>query len=89
MAAAHPRVAGSLRASSLNRALLARGGTSWRRTGIGDRRSSISPGAADQRRATVDGAQGDPPGVAAFKQAIAAADGVLMATPEYNHGVPG
>jgi chromate reductase len=34
-------------------------------------------------------AAGDPPGVAAFKQAIAAADGVLMATPEYNHGVPG
>eukprot|EP01136_Pigoraptor_vietnamica_P039926 Opistho-1_new@11258 len=34
-------------------------------------------------------AQGDPPGVAAFKRAIAAADGVLIATPEYNHGVPG
>lgn len=33
-------------------------------------------------------AQGDPPGVAAFKQAISAADGVLMVTPEYNHGVP-
>lgn len=34
-------------------------------------------------------AAGDPPGVAAFKAAIRAADGVLMATPEYNHGVPG
>ena len=34
-------------------------------------------------------AQGDPPGVVAFKAAIAAADGVLMVTPEYNHGVPG
>ncbi|MBL8531008.1 MAG: NAD(P)H-dependent oxidoreductase [Hyphomonadaceae bacterium] len=34
-------------------------------------------------------AQGDPPGVVAFKQAIAAADGVLFVTPEYNHGVPG
>jgi chromate reductase len=34
-------------------------------------------------------AAGDPPGVARFKQAIRAADGVLMATPEYNHGVPG
>jgi chromate reductase, NAD(P)H dehydrogenase (quinone) len=32
---------------------------------------------------------GDPPGVARFKQAIRDADGVLMATPEYNHGVPG
>ncbi|UPT61765.1 MAG: NAD(P)H-dependent oxidoreductase [Hyphomonadaceae bacterium JAD_PAG50586_4] len=34
-------------------------------------------------------AQGDPLGVTAFKHAIAAADGVLIATPEYNHGVPG
>lgn len=34
-------------------------------------------------------AEGDPEGVARFKQAIRAADGVLMATPEYNHGVPG
>lgn len=34
-------------------------------------------------------AQGDPEGVARFKQAIRAADGVLIATPEYNHGVPG
>jgi chromate reductase len=34
-------------------------------------------------------AEGDPPAVAQFKQAIVAADGVLMATPEYNHGVPG
>ncbi|MCW1427557.1 NADPH-dependent FMN reductase [Novosphingobium sp. JCM 18896] len=32
---------------------------------------------------------GDPEGVVRFKQAIAAADGVIMATPEYNHGVPG
>lgn len=34
-------------------------------------------------------AVGDPPAVAAFKQAIRAADAVLMVTPEYNHGVPG
>jgi chromate reductase len=34
-------------------------------------------------------AEGDPDGVARLKQAIRAADGVLMATPEYNHGVPG
>lgn len=33
-------------------------------------------------------AQGDPEGVADLKNAIRAADGVLMATPEYNHGVP-
>jgi chromate reductase len=34
-------------------------------------------------------AAGEPLGVAAFKQAIRDADAVLMATPEYNHGVPG
>ena len=34
-------------------------------------------------------AEGDPEGVAAFKAAIRRADGVLMVTPEYNHGVPG
>lgn len=34
-------------------------------------------------------AEGDPPPVAAFKQAIRGAHGLLIATPEYNHGVPG
>jgi chromate reductase len=34
-------------------------------------------------------AAGDPPGVVALKQTVGAADGVLFATPEYNHGVPG
>ncbi len=33
-------------------------------------------------------AAGDPPAVAALRTAIRAADGVLMVTPEYNHGVP-
>jgi chromate reductase len=32
---------------------------------------------------------GDPPAVAAFKQAIAGADALLVATPEYNHCIPG
>jgi chromate reductase len=34
-------------------------------------------------------AQGDPPSVAAFKRAIREADALLIATPEYNHCVPG
>jgi chromate reductase len=34
-------------------------------------------------------ARGDPPAVAAFKAAIAAADALLVVTPEYNYGVPG
>jgi chromate reductase, NAD(P)H dehydrogenase (quinone) len=34
-------------------------------------------------------AAGEPEPVARFKQAIREADGLLIATPEYNHGVPG
>lgn len=77
--------AGSLRASSYNRALLA---------------AAIEAAPEDMALETFDlraiplydgdvEAAGDPEGVAAFKQAIRAADGVLMVTPEYNHGVPG
>ena len=32
---------------------------------------------------------GEPPAVVAFKQAMSDANGLLIATPEYNHGVPG
>lgn len=34
-------------------------------------------------------ADGDPPAVASFKAAIAEADALLIASPEYNHCVPG
>jgi chromate reductase len=34
-------------------------------------------------------AEGEPPAVVAFKRAIAAADALVIATPEYNHCVPG
>ena len=78
-------VAGSLRAGSFNRSLL---------------RAAVELAPHDMTIEVFDlavvplyngdvEAAGDPPGVAAFKQAIAAADGVLFATPEYNHGVPG
>ena len=78
-------VAGSLRAGSLNRALL-RAARERAPAGV-----TIEPfDLADVPLYNGDvEAAGDPPGVAAFKQAIAAADGVLFATPEYNHGVPG
>jgi chromate reductase len=32
---------------------------------------------------------GEPPAIVAFKRAIAQADAMLVATPEYNHGIPG
>ncbi len=36
-----------------------------------------------------EAANGLPPAVAALKDAVAAADGLLLATPEYNNGIPG
>lgn len=36
-----------------------------------------------------EAAQGIPEAVATLKEAIAAADGLLLATPEYNNGIPG
>jgi chromate reductase len=78
-------VAGSLRKGSLNRALL---------------RAAVKLAPAGMTIESFDlidvplyngdvEAAGDPPGVAAFKAAIRAADAVLFVTPEYNHGVPG
>jgi NAD(P)H-dependent FMN reductase len=39
--------------------------------------------------ADAEAANGLPPAVVRLKDAIAAADGLLLATPEYNNGVPG
>jgi len=78
-------VAGSLRSGSLNRSLL--------RAAVELAPEGLTIEVFDLIEVPLYNgdveAAGDPPGVAAFKQAIAAADGVLMATPEYNHGVPG
>ena len=37
----------------------------------------------------VEAAEGIPPVVATMKDAVAAADGLLLVTPEYNNGIPG
>lgn len=78
-------IAGSLRASSLNRALL------HAAVKLAPPEMTIEVfdlAAVPLYNGDVEAA-GDPPGVAHFKQAIVAAYGVLMATPEYNHGAPG
>lgn len=78
-------VAGSLRAGSLNRALI--------RAAAERAPANMQIDLFDLRVVPLyDGdveAEGDPESVAAFKSAIRASDGVLFATPEYNHGVPG
>lgn len=78
-------VAGSLRKGSLNRALLR---AAQRLAPEGLTLEVFDLAAVPLYDGDVEAA-GDPPGVAAFKQAIRDADGMLFATPEYNHGVPG
>lgn len=79
-------IAGSLRERSFNRALLraakelAPEGMEIR---IFDRMAEIPLFNEDVE------AHGDPEPVQALKRAIAGADALLIATPEYNHGVPG
>ena len=79
-------IAGSLRQGSYNRALLrtarelAPAGMEIR---IFDRMAEIQPFNQDVE------ASGDPEPVQALKRAIGEAGALLIATPEYNHGVPG
>jgi chromate reductase, NAD(P)H dehydrogenase (quinone) len=77
--------AGSLRRRSFNRALIAAAGE------VAPPGLSIEPveiGGLPFYDADLE-AEGDPPAVAEFKGAVAVADGVLIATPEYNDGIPG
>jgi chromate reductase, NAD(P)H dehydrogenase (quinone) len=77
--------AGSLRRRSFNRALI-------------EAARELAPTGMDIEPIEIGGlpfydadveAEGDPAPVAAYKEAIALADGVLIATPEYNDGIPG
>jgi chromate reductase len=77
--------AGSLRRGSLNRALL--------RAAVEVAPPSLritihELGELPLYNADVD-ASGPPPVVAALRDAVRASQGLLIATPEYNHGVPG
>ena len=78
-------IAGSLRRASYNRGLL-RAAVELAPSGI-----SVVPydlASLPMFNADVE-LNGDPAAVADFKRAIAAADALLIATPEYNHCVPG
>lgn len=79
-------IPGSLRAGSINAALL-------------QAAAGLMPAGSRLDIATINGIplydgdleakDGIPPPVAALKDRIAAADGLLLATPEYNNGIPG
>jgi chromate reductase len=78
-------IAGSLRRRSYNRALLRAAAE------MAPDSMTIEPieiGELPFYNADVEAA-GDPPGVIAFQKSVRAADGLLIATPEYNDGIPG
>jgi chromate reductase len=77
--------AGSLRQASYNRALI-RAARELAPEGMDI--EPIEIGGLPFYNADLE-AKGDPPSVAAYKGALEAADGVLIATPEYNDSIPG
>ena len=77
--------AGSLRRGSFNRALLR---AAQELAPEGMEIELIEIGELPFYNADVE-AQGDPPSVAAYKASLVGADGVVIATPEYNDGIPG
>jgi chromate reductase, NAD(P)H dehydrogenase (quinone) len=77
--------AGSLRHRSFNRALIA---TAQQLAPADLSIEIIEIGGLPFYNADVE-AVGDPPAVAEFKAAVQNADGLLIATPEYNDGIPG
>jgi chromate reductase len=77
--------AGSLRKGSYNRALIE---AAAEQAPEGMTVEPIEIGSLPFYNADVE-AKGDPPAVTTFKAALAAADGLLIATPEYNDGLPG
>ncbi|PYQ19004.1 MAG: hypothetical protein DMF79_13600, partial [Acidobacteria bacterium] len=78
-------VAGSLRKASYNRSLL-HAARDLAPPGMSLRTFELD--AIPLYNADVE-VVGDPGPVAAFKQAVREADALLVATPEYNYGVPG
>src|SRR5262249_35748741 len=78
-------IAGSLRQGSFNRALL--------RTAMEHAPGTVRITVQHLRPIPLYNgdveAQGIPEAVAELRHAVAAADGLLIATPEYNYGVPG
>ena len=78
-------IAGSLRRASYNRALLC----AAQQLAPPSLRIDIEElDDIPMFNADLDGV-GPPEGVARLRQAVQAADGLLLVTPEYNHGVPG
>ncbi len=79
-------MAGSLRVGSFNAALLRAAVTLMPQ---GSRLDTADIKGIPLYDGDIEAKQGIPPVVAALKDSIAAADGLLLATPEYNNAMPG
>jgi chromate reductase len=79
-------ISGSLRSASFNTALLRAAAALLPEDATLDLRTLHGIPLYD---ADLEASAGIPAAVAALKDAIAAADGVVLATPEYNNGIPG
>ena len=79
-------VVGSLRKDSINRRI-ARSMCAMRGDGLDC--AMVEIGDLPLYNQDYDGAPDEPPSYGRFRREIAAADGVLFCTPEYNRGVPG
>lgn len=78
--------AGSLRKASFNRSLIAAAAAAMPR---GSTLEVLSIDDFPIYDADIEADSGIPPAVALVKNRIAAADGLVIATPEYNGGIPG
>jgi chromate reductase, NAD(P)H dehydrogenase (quinone) len=79
-------ISGSLRAASINTALL-RAAASLMPAGSTLEMASIR--GIPLYDGDVEASEGIPPAVSALKEQIVAANGLLLVTPEYNNGIPG
>ena len=79
-------ISGSLRAGSFNTALLR---AAQQVAGDGIDLEIATLHGIPLYDADAEARDGEPDAVAALKRKLIAADGVLLATPEYNNGVPG
>lgn len=79
-------ISGSLRRASFNSGLLRAAQTAMPE---GARLEIASIAGIPLYNADDEAGSGIPPSVTALKNAMAAADGVLLVTPEYNNGIPG
>jgi len=79
-------ISGSLRRGSYNTALLRAAQAS---AGAGIELQIATLHGIPVYDGDVEASEGSPPAVAALKEKVIAADGVLLASPEYNNSVPG